>query len=138
MTWKKCVIKCRFRIAIQDVVFRRPYEAVLLCKPCQTVPQTRQTEPKTSAQQQPDEAATSVTLADTTAEDGCAAAAACDRQSTAPGQAGPSIEAPPQQLVFAAVAGCHSRKPHLGRLLQKYCPFKPRSLEVWPPRCFRC
>ena len=54
-------------------------------------------------------------------------------QAEQPDQLGDALPQLPQHLVFASVPGAHSRKPHLGRLLQRYLPLSIACLEVWPP-----
>lgn len=109
---------------MQDVAFRRPYEILLLCKPCET-------EPKAALDQSSPAVASPMPIDGTGNLSGAASRGVQPTEGAAAGV--PAVEPLPQlpqQLVFCAVAGCHSRKPHVGRLLRKHCPANPRCLEV--------
>ena len=40
----------------------------------------------------------------------------------------------PEDFCILSVPGEHSRKPHLGRLLERYLPDRPKCMEVGTPK----
>lgn len=89
----------------QGIAFRRPYEVLLLCTPLPNHHQAAAGERADSKLHEHEQ----------------------------PDQSGAALPLLPQHLVFASVPGAHSRKPHLGRLLQRHLPPSITCLEVWPP-----
>ena len=95
------------RSDLQEVAYRRPYEALLLCQPLSAAPQAA-VPPEPGA-----------------AECGHA------QEPHNPASHGSSRPSRPlRDMVIIAVPGQHSRKPHIGRLLMPYLPTRPSCLEV--------
>ena len=89
---------------LQEVAYRRPYEAALLCQPLSAAP------PAAVPHQH--------------------GAGDCGllHESASHSRSQPSK--PLQDMVIIAVPGQHSRKPHIGRLLMPHLPARPSCLEV--------
>ncbi|CAK0783316.1 hypothetical protein CVIRNUC_006515 [Coccomyxa viridis] len=110
-----------------DIAYRRPYEAILLCRPGSSASQAAAAPAHTAAdhpgslEQEQDGSETRLPGPDSSAGP--------SREAGAAGRAALSEEL--RDLVIAAVPGQHSRKPHLGHLLAQHLPPRPHCLEVF-------
>ena len=93
--------------ALQETAYRRPYEVLLLCQPISAALQAAAPEKH---------AATSL-------EHGQEPQEAARDRANQPCK-------PLRDITIIAVPGQHSRKPHLGRLLEPHLPARPSCLEV--------